>query len=84
MLHNGSRPKSTLRKDIRPQLPVLMPVFGAQRELARSLESLRHVGAGFKVFVVDGGSEPPLVAPEGLPFTTHMLRLTSNRDITRP
>lgn len=61
-----------------------MPVFGAKRGLARSFESLRQDGAAFKVFVVDDGSEPSLVAPEGLPFTTYMLRLPSNRGFTRP
>ena len=47
----------------RPRLAVLIPVFNGQRDLERSLASLRHDGARFEVIVVDDGSTEPITLP---------------------
>lgn len=82
MPHDGSGPEPTPRSVGDGRLAVLIPVFADQEGLARSLESLRRERARFEVVVVDDGSEPPLVVPEGLPFAVRMLRLPHNQGIT--
>jgi glycosyltransferase involved in cell wall biosynthesis len=64
------------------RLAVLIPVFNAQRGLDRALDSLRNEGADFEVFVVDDGSFPPLLLPEGLPFAVTLIRQPHNQGIT--
>ena len=65
-----------------PRLAVLMPVYNAQRGLERSLASLRGDGSGFEVFIVDDGSVPPLVVPDGMPFPVTLVRQPRNQGIT--
>jgi glycosyltransferase involved in cell wall biosynthesis len=64
------------------RLAVLMPVYNAQRGLERSLASLRSDGSEFEVFIVDDGSVPPLVVPEGMPFPIRLVRAPCNQGIT--
>ena len=64
------------------RLAVLIPVYNAERGLERSLASLRGDGSEFEVFIVDDGSVPPLVVPEGLPFPVTLIRQPRNQGIT--
>jgi glycosyltransferase involved in cell wall biosynthesis len=66
-----------------PRLAVLIPVLNGQSGLERSLASLAKDGERFDVFVVDDGSEVPIVVPEGgLPFSVEIIRLDQNLGIT--
>jgi glycosyltransferase involved in cell wall biosynthesis len=67
---------------VRPRLAVLIPVFNEQRGLERSLDSLRQEAAEFEVFVIDDGSNPPIAAPETLPYRVTLIRLPENQGIT--
>jgi len=65
-----------------PRLAVLIPVYNAQHGLERSLGSLGSDGSEFDAFIVDDGSVPPLVVPEGMPFPITLIRQPRNQGIT--
>jgi glycosyltransferase involved in cell wall biosynthesis len=66
----------------RPRLAVLIPVFNDQPGLEKALASLALDGAQFDVFVVDDGSDPPIIFPPGLPYVVRLVRQEPNQGIT--
>jgi glycosyltransferase involved in cell wall biosynthesis len=64
-----------------PRLAVLIPVFNDHDGLQKSLASLAQDGSRFDVFVVDDGSDPPIMMPSDLPFRARLLRQERNLGI---
>lgn len=80
--HSAGGPHVEPASRKRPRLAVLMPVFNDQPGMEKALRSLAQDGAPFDVFVVDDGSEPPIIKPPDLPYHLHVVRLEPNQGIT--
>jgi len=65
------------------KIAVLIPVFNQADDLVRTLDSLDAQRSEFEIFVVDDGSDPPLVLPEGrFRHPIHLIALENNRGCT--
>lgn len=60
-------------------IAVFIPVYNNQQGLIKSLESLRGQIAFEHVFVVDDGSQPPIVIPQDYPL--NLVRLPNNQGV---
>jgi glycosyltransferase involved in cell wall biosynthesis len=64
------------------QVAVLMPVYQAQADFDATMESLAEVSTPFTIFVVDDGSNPPLVlSGSAQRLEVRLLRLERNQGI---
>ena len=79
---DGSGPGREATSSDRPRLAVLIPVFNDHVGLERSLASLADDGSHFDVFVVDDGSDPPVMTPPDLPYEVRLIRREPNQGIT--
>jgi glycosyltransferase involved in cell wall biosynthesis len=68
--------------NLRGRVATLIPVFQAQKEFERTLESLRNSSIRTTIFVVDDGSLPPIEIPRDDPqLEMHLIRLPRNQGI---